>query len=182
MSKPACGSAWMFINRNLRRNALYCYMLAGIFLGVAQIVSHRYYSANWASDLLIARLQLDSLGWAFIFTLTARLLGLLVEGSEKRCGRKKPCLITFIDHVIEIVSRRAAGLALAAASTLAGYTIVVALSGAYFHALFFLLFSLYLLSLGEAAVNPLLKGKQSKAFFPALGVMAGLPLDMNLLS
>jgi hypothetical protein len=58
----------------------------------------------------------------------------------------------------------------------------VALSGAYFHALFFLLFSLYLLSLGEAAVNPLLKGKQSKAFFPALGVMAGLPLDMNLLS
>ena len=179
MSKPACGSAWMFINRNLRRNALYCCMLAGIFLGVAQIVGHRYYSANWASDLLIARLQFDSLGWAVIFTLTARLL---VEGAEKRCGRKKPCLITFIDHMIEIVSRRAAGLALAAASTLAGYTIVVALSGADFRALFFLLFSLYLLSLGEAAVNPLLKGKQSEAFFPALGVMAGLPLGMNLLS
>ena len=179
MSKQACGSAWMFINRNLRRNALYCCMLAGIFLGVAQIVGHRYYSANWVSDLLIARLQFDSLGWAVIFTLTARLL---VEGAEKRCGRKKPCLITFIDHMIEIVSRRAAGLALAAASTLAGYTIVVALSGAYFHALFFLLCSLYLLSLGEAAVNPLLKGKQSEAFFPALGVMAGLPLGMNLLS
>lgn len=179
MSKPACGSAWMFINRNLRRNALYCCMLAGIFLGVAQIVGHRYYSENWASDLLIARLQFDSLGWAVIFTLTARLR---VEGSEKRCGRKKPCLITFIDHMIEIVSRRAAGLALAAASTLAGYTIVVALPGAYFRALFFLLFSLYLLSLGEAAVNLLLKGKQSEAFFPALGVMAGLPLGMNLLS
>lgn len=179
MSKQACGSAWMFINRNLRRNALHCYMLAGIFIGVAQIVSHRYYSANWASDLLIARLQLDSLGWAVIFTLTARLL---VEGSEKRCGRKKPCLITFIDHMIEVVFRRAAGLALAAASTLAGYTIVVALSGADFRALFFLLFSLYLLSLGEAAVNPMLKGKQSKAFFPALGVVAGWPLGMNLLS
>ena len=106
MSKLACGSAWMFINRNLRRNALYCYMLAGIFIGVAQIVGHRYYSANWAIDLLIARLQFDSLGWAVIFTLTVRLW---VEGAEKRCGRKKSCLITFIDHVIEIVSRRAAG-------------------------------------------------------------------------
>lgn len=172
MLKKLNSSPWMFINLNPHKS-LPLFVTLGIFLGIAQIVAHRYYGSNLGSNLLIARLQFYSLTLASIFTLIARLLA---EGLCLR--REKSSVSALINHVIEPVSRRTAECAFAAASTVAGFTIVVAISGAYLHAIYFWLFSIYLLSLGEVAVNPLLQGKQSEAFWPATGVIIGLPLGM----
>ena len=173
MLKRPCSSPWMFMSRYLRKKSTLWSVILGAFFAVCQIVDHHLYGGDLGSNMLIARLQFDSLALAVIFLFIAKLL---VEGL---CARwKMPCMNALVNHLVHYVSRRIAEFVSIAVSTVAGFTIVVAISGAYLHACMCLLFCIYLLSLGETATNPLLRGTQSRTFWPAMGVIIGLPFGM----
>lgn len=169
MLKESSNRSWMLISRDLCKDAPFFTML-GVFSALIQVWGHRYAGSNWGSELLVEHIPFNSLILLILFLFIARFL---TKGVYAK--REMPRMKALINHV----SQRAVVFASVSASTMAGFT----LTAAFFQAgcrpiMMFSWFCIYLVSLGEIAANPLIKGEHSKTFWLAMAIVIGTYLGI----
>lgn len=162
---------WMLVGTDLRKDAPF-FIPMGLLFGIVQFVGYNYFdNANWGGDLLIEQIPIYFLFFANIFLWSAK--GIVVWQHDKRELRG---LHALIGHV----RSRTVGFASASASTMAGFSIAPALWGAYWHGVMFLIFSAYLLALGEVAANPFSGESRSRTHLVALFALFIVPAIASL--
>ncbi|BEH19468.1 hypothetical protein GTC3P0254_00810 [Burkholderia pseudomallei] len=164
---------WLLTSDDIRKDAPFFGTL-GVLIGVAQLVGFRcFHKADWGTKLLFEHIVFDTLIVALIVVWLAR-----IPTEWLRIERKRE--FPMLDKLIAHVARRAASFAVTAASVVAGVAAVAALSGSPVHAVKFAFFCAYLLSIGEAVLNPLIAPGQSRLNGVAKALLIGMPLGFQL--
>lgn len=152
---------WLITGGELRNDAPF-FIPLGLIFGITQFIGYRHFNkASWGNDLVLEHIPFNTLLLLVIALWIAKWLTARFD-------------IQWARRMIHHVSSRAVSFASVSATTMFGFTIVTALSGAYVHALVFLVFCMYLASLSEIAANPL--WGHSKAYGAALAVVIMLPI------
>lgn len=164
---------WLLTSGDIRKDAPFFGTL-GVLIGVAQLVGFRcFHTADWGTKLLFEHIVFDTLVVALIVVWLAR-----IPTEWLRIERKRE--FPMLDKLIAHVARRAASFAVTAASVVAGVAAVAVLSGSPVHAVKFAFFCAYLLSIGEAVLNPLIAPGQSRLNGVAKALLIGMPLGFQL--
>ena len=156
---------WLKIAPDLMNDAPF-FVPVGLICGVLQLVGYRYFDgANLGSTILTEHVALYTL-------MPLSALVWLMRIAQRRPREKTSAFDRFVNHL----SGRVTCLASIAACTLFGFALSVAFFGYLWYAAKFLIFSVYIASLGEAPSNyPLHRASQSRLYLPAWATVVVTP-------
>jgi hypothetical protein len=167
---------WLYLTSELKRDAVF-FVPCGAVFGLVQLVSYDYFKhADWGIVLACEHIAFNSLALIVAGLALSWLAYRLRAGYTSADGR--------LAEAMRHVAGRAQALASPAACVLTGFTVVAAVSGAGFELFFFVLFILYLVTMGELAANVWRDRPWSRSLrhllplavvTPFIGLVAGSP-------
>jgi hypothetical protein len=166
MSKPT--NSWFLAGKSLREDfPFFCGF--GLLCGIVQWISYHFFSdADFGTNLLQEHIAFYTIAVSILFLLVAKFF-------SERSHIERPKLKKLIAHV----SGRTEAFASVAFAVICGFAFSALLFLEWIYTLKFLWFSIYFLAFAEIAANPVRMGR-SKMFFPALGIIIGLPIATML--
>ena len=138
---------WFRVTTDLRKDGPF-FGVFGLICGFVQIGGYRYFDkAEWGGELLQEHIAFDSL---LLITMLLWLARGLTEWLTIRWTMSCTKAVILIEHV----AGRVVAFGSAAAWSVIGFAVSVAISGAYGYAIIFAVAALYFVAIAEVAANP----------------------------